>query len=460
MKPRAPRFQSCNVLAATPAGRRLWQFGVGRDRLTPAGDLHLEAGKPLPKRTATKDWQTLLRPRLDLAWLPPGHVFVRAIQLPAGDPAELPGMVEFQLEKISPLPVNQIVWSVESLPHPDGAQQTALVTIASRDRVEAFLAEQAANGYIVDGLDVPLLRELRELKPAADGVWIIADDRAEGAQALVGWFRDGVWRDVALFQLPAGDAAATTLVACLNQTAWAGEMEGWLDTLPEVRLHAGSEFAARVAEPLATWSGRELRVEPRQAPEALAAATARRRLQAEATALVPPEVSSRQRAQWVDRLWLRGLTGVLMAYLFCVFLYLIALNVRKYQLDELKGNAVGLGRQYTNSLQLKAQIAVLDQQIGLKFAALDSWLAVVDHLPETLTLSQLDFQKGQTLELNGTVASESTADVTKFNTELGRVQVRGEPLFAKVNAAQITARPGSPTATWRFTAELRREQTP
>lgn len=137
-------------------------------------------------------------------------------------------MVEFQLEKISPLPVTHIVWTAEGIPHPDGKSQTAIITISARDRVETVLRALAADGYLADGFDVPLLRELRGVRPEGDGVWVFVESQVTSAQALVGWFVGGIWRDISLFQLPAGAALTTSLVSCLNQTAWAGSWKaGW-----------------------------------------------------------------------------------------------------------------------------------------------------------------------------------------------------------------------------------------
>lgn len=462
MKGRAASYQSCNVLEVTPEGRRLWQFAVGKDSLKPAGDLRVEPGKALPKKVVGKGWQTLIQPRLDLCWLPAEHAFIRAVQLPSAEAAELPGMVEFQLEKISPLPVTHIVWTAEGIPHPDGKSQTAIVTICARDRVETVLRDIAADGYVADGFDVPLLRELRGVKPEGDGVWVLVESQVTSAQALVGWFIGGVWRDVALFQLPAGALAAATLVRCLNQTAWAGELDGWLTALPQVQLRVRPEEAEAIATALQDWSGQPVRVEARADRSVLAAVSAQARLKANPTALVPAEVGSRQRAEFVDRIWMRGLGGVFVTYLFAVFVYLALLNWRKYQLDELKGNAVGLSRQYTNTMQLKAQVAVLQEQVGLKFAALDAWQAAVEELPATLTMTQLDFRKGQDLELSGTVPTENQSDVTAYSKKLQDAKANNQPLFAKVSVQRVDAtRPGAGGgASWTIKAELKKGETP
>ena len=149
-----------------------------------------------------------------------------------------------------------------------------------------------------------------------------------------------------------------------------------------------------------------------------------------------------------------------MAYLLAVFCYMIALKVQEYRLDGVRDDANRLALGYTNTLQLKAQVSVLQDQMSLRYAALDAWRAAIENLPEGLTLGQLDFSRGRTLDLQGTVATDKTADVTKFNSDLKKVEVDGRPLFSKVDAAQITTQPGVPSARWTFKAELKRTETP
>jgi hypothetical protein len=119
-----------------------------------------------------------------------------------------------------------------------------------------------------------------------------------------------------------------------------------------------------------------------------------------------------------------------------------------------------MGINYTNTLQLKAQVAVLEEQVALRYAALEAWQAVVKNLPSNLTLTQLDFQKGRTLQLSGTVETESISAVTQFNSDLIKSQLDNQPLFARVKPAQINSKPGNTVANWTFDAELRRSDTP
>jgi hypothetical protein len=460
VKEATSRFQSCVVLAASPTGRRLWQFDIAKNRAKPTGDLQIDPGKPLPKRLRTRDWQALFQPCLRVAWMPTEGVFVRAVQLPSGDPAELQALVEFQLDRISPLPLNQITWTAFGVTHPDGRQQTALVIVASRNAVEEFLNRQSEDGFVVQQLDLPLVRAWKSLQPTGDGLWLLFETTGDRRHCLSGWFIGGIWRDVSLLAVGTGQGAGPALVSQLGQTAWAGEMEGWANGVPPVHVSADEALVSELEPALSAWSGQPV---VRQVPASipvLALSSAVTYLTPPPASLVPEDWTSLQREKSVDRLWLRGLGAIGVAYVVFLFLFLITLNVRKYQRDELRSTVGSMGLSYTNSLQLKAQVGVLQEQVALRFAALDAWRSAVELLPPSATLQQLDFQKGRTLSLRGTVSPDATADITKFNSELKKSQVAGQPLFANVKAAQFTTKPGAPATDWSFDAELRRSETP
>lgn len=460
MKARAPRYQGGQILSVTSTGRRIWRFHFGKQEVTLAGELQSEPGSKPSKRSPAQDWQALVQPQLNIAWLPANSVFVRAVQLPGADPAELRTMVEFQLDKISPLPVNQIVWTVVGQAHPDGQQQTALVTVAARSAVEEFLDTQVAAGFTADQLDFPLTRWWSGLRPTEDGVWLLFEPADNRWLCLAGWFVGGVWRDVTLMHLPAGETAVPALLTQLGQIAWAGEMEGWLKTVPGAWLGAEESIASTVSAGLTEWSGQPVKTIQPPAPSSLAVESARALRQPASSTLMPVEWALAQRQKFIDRLWLNGLGALGVAYLVFLFGFLIWLNFRKYQLDDLRSEVASMGINYTNTLQLKAQVSVLEEQVALRYAALDAWQAVVNALPAELTLTQLDFQRGRTLQLSGTVTPESTGEVTKFNSELKRAQINGQLLFANVRPAQIQSQPGAQSARWSFEAELRRSDTP
>src|SRR6266542_918105 len=154
------RFHACNVLRVGSDARQLWQFATGNSQVTLNAEQRLVSPSPLPARLVTKDWRALWQKKLNVAWLPAEQVFLRVVHLPKCDPAELRSMVDLQLEKLAPLPVNQIVWSFELVPQSAGELQTVIVIIAERSIVEEFLGSLESDGYLADRLDLPFLHQL------------------------------------------------------------------------------------------------------------------------------------------------------------------------------------------------------------------------------------------------------------------------------------------------------------
>src|SRR5664280_1063110 len=109
------RWHSCNILQIASDAKRLWQFDAKGGGFALNREHRGALDEPLPARSIEKSWRSLWQPRLNVAWLPPENVFLRVIELPKSNFEETFAMVELQLEKLSPLPVTQIVWTIHIL---------------------------------------------------------------------------------------------------------------------------------------------------------------------------------------------------------------------------------------------------------------------------------------------------------------------------------------------------------
>ncbi|MFO1488994.1 MAG: hypothetical protein U1F65_11005, partial [Verrucomicrobiota bacterium] len=73
------RWDSCNILQAGADAQRVWQFNkslkLNREQTTPVGE-------NLPESLVGKSWSALWQKKLNVAWLPPERVFIRAAQFP------------------------------------------------------------------------------------------------------------------------------------------------------------------------------------------------------------------------------------------------------------------------------------------------------------------------------------------------------------------------------------------
>ncbi|HEU5125059.1 MAG TPA: hypothetical protein VFW05_13470 [Verrucomicrobiae bacterium] len=449
------RWNSCNVLQHRPDGCHVWQFDGGSFRLH--REQPCRVGEPLPPALVAKSWSSLWQKKLNIAWLPPEQVFIRVAQFPQSTPDETSAMVELQLEKLSPIPVTQAVWSLHVLPEISGGMQTVILLIVSRNVVEEFLGKLEAEGFLADRLELPLLDQLQATQVREDGAWIFPDASGRNT-ALVGWWYGGVLRSVDLLTFPPTENRASVLKDQLMQMAWAGELDGWLTAPPRWHLVADDGAAELWRQPLQEGLDQSIEViAPLPTPE-LAARTARRAAESDPNVtLLPPEFATRYQQQFVDRLWMRGLGAVLGLYVVCVLIYFVAIGFLNFKTSGVEQRVAGLGASYTNVLQLNAQFKVLKERQELKYAALDCWQAVAETMPAGITLDSMNFSGGKKLSLNGTAPADQVSAVLDFSDSLRKFMVRGQPLFdvRQVDPPRTQVMPGG-GVRWSYELELKR----
>lgn len=447
------RWTYANVLNAAPGSRKFWQFSASGNFSMVR---EISPGESISPKLAGKNWHSLWQPKLNIAWLPSDKVFLRVLQLPVTESlSETVSMVELQLEKISPLPVAQIVWSIETLPKQEQNLQSVVVVVVPRDIVEEFLGQLEGQGYLADRLELPILDQLLATQAKEDGVWIYPGETA-ASPTLVAWWYGGALRNVALLSWGDGVDAAR-LKEQMAQMAWAGELEGWLTGTPHWHLVADGAKADAWESIVREIAGGPIQVTAPMPPAQLAASSTKRAVRAESGVnLMPPEYAARYRQQWIDRLWMRGAGMVVAVYLAGLIIYFGALQVMGYQFYRLQQEVSSYSQEYTNVVQLKQRVTLLEEQKILKFAALDSWKLISDLLPEGLTLTTFNFQKGKTVMLGGTVAQENVSSLTDYYEALTKASFNGKPM-ALGNLVTPPASPGPsgiPIIRWSFTCTL------
>ncbi len=452
-------IHACNVLQVGAQARQLWQFDARGKGFVLNRELTSFAGEPLPARPITKDWRSLWQHKLNVAWLPPERVFLRVAQFPQSDFDETLAMVELQLEKLSPMPVTQVVWSIHVLPHAEGNLQTVIVMIVSRNEVEEFLGQLEGQGYLADRLELPLLDQLQATTINGNGAWIYPDAPGGRNAALVAWWYGGVLQNLDLITLPAANRPES-LKEQLLQMAWAGELEGWLTTPPAWHLVADAPVAADWEPALRSGLEQPVEVLAPVTTAGLAALTAARAAQAGAQAnLLPTEFSTRYHQQFVDRLWMRGLAAVVALYIAGVLVYFARLELELYRTHAVEQQVAERGPIYTNALQLKAKFEVLIIRQDLKFAALDCWKAVAELLPDGITLDGFNFSDGKKLTLSGSVPTDQVKRLWDFDSDIRKAAVNGQPLFDALAGDHVSYHDGpGGMKSWSCVLELKRSE--
>jgi hypothetical protein len=463
------RLHSCNVLDSSPAERHLWRFSIEKDDVKLESEQTVSVNAPLPPQLVEKDWHELYQPKLNIAWLPPAHVFLRVVQLPAVDRQELLSMLEFQLEKISPLPVAQIIWSVEVLPSSVERMQTAIVCLVARDLVEVFLGAVEAGNYQPDRLEVPHLNQIIADGPREDGGWIYPGTGADADVCTVAWWAGGTLQQLQVLRLPPPapvepgspppDPRAVRsrfLQEQLMQVAWAGELEGWLNLPVKWRIVGEEKSALYWRSLFADWTEDGVEMHPGPDRQGLAHFSARRVVRGEPAAdLLPSEFAARYHQQYIDRLWMRGLGAVVGIYIAGVFVYMMALQYYTFRDTRLKSQIASIANTYTNVLRLKERVQVMEEQLNLKYAALDCWKVASELLPEGFNLGNLVFgNRGRSLQLHGTAPPDQREKVIEFNDSVRKATIDGKVLFKDVTPPNMNSRAGSQNINWSFDCRL------
>jgi len=439
----------------TPALSQLWRFNAEGEGFSFAHEQAFLPSESVSSSHTAKNWGTLFRPKLNLAWLPAQNVFLRVVHLPTSDPVEIASMIEIQLEKLSPLPITQVVWGMEILPkpasHPE-ALQAVIVVMVAREVIEQFLGTLENKGFLSDSLEVPCIDQLLQTKVDEDGVWIYMGG-TNGESALVAWWHEGVLQNLALITLSKEGDKENLFKTQIEQMAWAGELDGWLSGTPTVHLVAEPAEVAIWEPAMRKWADNAFKVIQPSPLRELAASCAARAVRPQCkTNLIPPDYVKRYQQKIVDGLWMRGLMAVLAVYALGVVVYMAALFVLKNQADNVQTQVKGLSGSYTNAIRNKERIQIIKERQELKYAALDCWKAVAQCLPESMTLEQLNFQKGK-LDLRGTVLNDSKIDVESFHSEIKTATLNGELLFKEVGDFSISGQ-GEKSA-WKFTCTLK-----
>ena len=456
------RWHSCNVLDVGPDHRRLWQFDARNGGFAAHRAQVVPAGEALPYALVTKTWRSLWQPKLNVAWLPADSVFLRVAHLPKSSFEETRAMVEMQLEKLSPIPVTQAVWSLLVLPQLKGDLQTVVVVLAERKGVEEFLGQLEGQGYLADRLEMPMLDQLRATPAGEDGAWIYPAGSGGKDSALVAWWGNGSLQNLNLLTRPGTGDAAVSFKAQLAQIVWAGELEGWLTAAPAWHLVADETVAAGWESALRQALDAPVRIVAPLPAVQLAALTAKRASEVDAKAnLLPPEFAKRYQQQFQDRLWLRGLGAVVAVYSVGVLIYGLALFVVSLRTQSVENKVVALSNSYTNAMQLKARYDVLTDRQALKYAALDCWKAVADTLPNEITLDGFNFSEGRKMLLNGTAPAGSDKAILSFYESARKATKDGQPLFDPGKGSDLGRSSGPGGALmWNFALELKRVEVP
>ncbi|MFC1467234.1 PilN domain-containing protein [Verrucomicrobiota bacterium] len=345
--------------------------------------------------------------------LPASTLLTHVFNLPSTDPDEIAGMVELQLDKISPYPLQQLVVSYEILAQGE-TYTRVLVAGVRREIIDQLGAQLKSAGLVLNSLDLELLCRWDQLL-RADKI------EAEGGEAILVFEKGEAGLIIAengeplLFRaLPVtNDTPANELFAELEYSMTMLEQEFHMQELHRIDLWSDGSLP-EMAQAIKQQDDQTANCFDLAELPPLSNALARRyqRREMHHLELVPKE--------WIEAATNKALmrklykfSGIVLGiWLALVLMASIAISVHKHQVTELRNIAEQLNGPakavQESSRKMNALLSYTDQ----RYSAIESLREVSTLLPPGIDLSAFNYKKGRALTLRG--EAESDDAVYKF----------------------------------------------
>ncbi len=424
---------ACNVVDCSSGRQQFWRFTGSKNQMKLVDVRETESGEKIPSKHLDRDASQMWRAHCQNdAWLPADKVFFRVLHLPLCNARELPGMVEMQLEKVSPLPLGRAVWSFEVVPvhRADREQQTVVVMLAERTEVEECVGELEKAGYFPDRLEAAVIHQVMATPQGGerpDGAWIYPRFLEERVVCTVAWWDEGVLQNITQIILSSAEHL-NELTEQLTAATWAMEMEGWLTGSTHWHLVIASEHGEQWLPTLNEWAGQGVQVEAPPDASALAAACAVRAARPlEQGNLMPPERRSDYHRRDVDSVLAGVLSWMLLLYGMLLVGYFV-LNSQTAVREEAKYQQLKIMKEMEKEVKvLVAKRNLLVLQRNSRMTALQVLKEVAEQMPEELSLGFINSVEvrgeGNNITLNGEVKSGQGKRVDDYRNNLARIMV-------------------------------------
>jgi len=459
---------ACNVVDCSAGRQQFWRFSKGKNQMKMVDVRDTVIDQPMQAKHLDRDASQMWRPHCQNdAWIPVQEVYFRVLHLPPCPEKELSGMVELELDKISPLPLNQAVWTFELVPvyQPDRDKQTVVVMIAERSVVEQYVGELEKIGYRPDRLEPAVLHQLMATPEGGgrpDGAWIYPSFGKEKIVCTMAWWDEGVLHNITQITISSREHL-NELTGHLTATTWAGEMEGWLTGDTQWHLVVDNQLGEEWLNVLNEWAGKGVQIEePPEVNTMASVAAARAERPLNQGNLVPPDRQAMYHRDDVDRVWGNVLIWSTMFYAVLASLYFVVKSqvaAKEEAAYQANRTALKIQKEYKT---LGVRLRLLEEQRELRGTALNVLKAISEHIPDGVALSSIDFTEsrntqGNNILLRGTADQDASQSLQDYSDALaGEVTDTGRPLFSQVGAANITSNTGG-EVTWYIVCILKRE---
>jgi type IV pilus assembly protein PilM len=377
-------------------------------------------------------------------------VLCHILRLPATEPGELKQMLDLQIDGITPLPLEEVVYSFEPLEIVEG-QTRVLVAIARKatvnERIEALeTAGLQAEIVSVDALAMFRALTQRSLLAVDDKLNVLVILGAASANVIV--YSQGA--PLAVRSIVLGAEAESMLREELQRTLIAAEAGQTQRALGGVTFLAQGESTKAFAEKVASGLNAQSSFLTNGAVPSAGLSLCLQCVGREVAALnlLPDEWRRRRRTAALRQRLIRGAIAVGVAYALVLAVFLTFLAVKKAQLHRVQNDINTRQSRFSDAKQLQGTLITMRKQLDLSSSALEVLREVASRLPDNVKLNYFQYKKDQTVTLKAQAPSQALA--LDFQSRLEKCE-----LFSKVVGGQTRVEPGSGLTKFDVTCTLK-----
>ncbi len=371
-------------------------------------------------------------------------VLCQTLLLPTTQSSELQQMLELQIDNLTPLPLEEAVYSFEPLGKTEN-ETRVLVAIARKAAVNERVAVLEESGLPpeVVGIDalavfhsfvrgnlVPLdgkLNALVQVSPAAVHVVV----HSQGLPVTI--------RSLVLGEsLMGSDVSRAALREELQRTLVAAEAEQPGRVIGKMTIATWSDKLRAEVEDLGkAWTGEVQCYTNGSAPTpAVSLCTETAAAEGARMNLLPDEWRVRRRTAQLRLRLIRGGIALAVAYVLVLSAFLVFLGIHEARLSRVKTEIKNRQKPYDDARQLHSLLVTMQKQLDMKYSTLEVMREVCQLMPETVKLNGFSFKKDDAVTLKAQAQAATVA--TEFISKLEQ-----SALFSKISPGNMRTDPSA-----------------
>jgi Tfp pilus assembly PilM family ATPase len=436
------------VTTARPSGNQVNVVQQTTEPLAPT----IEAGDRLQITAQTLRQRVDLRDHHIVTAIPCEDVLCQTLRLPTTEAGELKQMLDLQIDNLTPLPIEEVVYSFEPLD--TLANETrVLVVVARKSAVNERVAALEAAGWPAEIVGIDALAVFRQL--ARNG--LLPVDAKLNTLVLVGPAAANIvvysaGKIVAIRSVMLGSHGVdeVALREEIQRTLVAAEVERAASETGRTTFATWSDaLRPRLAALVQTWGGEtEFLTNGTSPSPSLSVCIETATGGAAQLNLLPGEWRERRKKAALRTLLIRGAIGLAAIYVAVLLGFLAFMGVQQAQLRRVQGEIKKLQPQFMKARELSRTLVAMQKQLDTKYSVLEILREVTLLLPENVKFNGFSFKKDETVVVRG--QAQSAALATDYISRLEHSE-----LFSKVTPGNMRSEPGSGLTKFDVTCTLK-----